>query len=180
MHLHNSYNSIRSFTSLPIISLLAPETPIQTDPYLYIYIFLLHDDCSIWTPNLTRWANRKCGFGYIVVPLSWRVSDATPPQTMAPRRPLPMGSASVQWLAGPLNVTFRGLAAVSIGFHRSGRRTRPHPDTFSKTNNQDKGLYCCDNKKTKVKKFLFAFKFPLWDPKMFSLWQWQPKGKVII
>ena len=102
-----------------------------------------------------------------IVPLSWRVSDATPPQTMAPRRPLPTGSASVQWLAGPLNVTFRGLAAVSIGFHRSGRRTRPHPDTFSKTNNQDKVLYCCDNKKTKVKKFLFAFKFPLWDPKMF-------------
>ena len=94
-----------------------------------------------------------------IVPLSWRVSDATPPQTMAPRRPLPMGSASVQWLAGPLNVTFRGLAAVSIGFHRSGRRTRPHPDTFSKTNNQDKGLYCCDNKKTKVKNFCLLLNF---------------------
>uniref|UniRef100_A0A2P2PNF7 Uncharacterized protein n=1 Tax=Rhizophora mucronata TaxID=61149 RepID=A0A2P2PNF7_RHIMU len=36
------------------------------------------------------------------------VSDATPPQTMAPRRPFPMGIASVQCFAGPLKVTFKG------------------------------------------------------------------------
>lgn len=84
---------------------------------------------------------------------------------MAPRRPLPMGSASVQWLAAPLNVTFRGLAAVSIGFLRSGRRTRPHPDPFSitltQTNNQDKGLYRCDHKKdnSNSKKFRLLLNF---------------------
>ncbi|KAF7811040.1 Alpha-L-fucosidase 2 [Senna tora] len=35
------------------------------------------------------------------LPLSWRISEATPPQIIAPRRPLPIGIASVQCLAGP-------------------------------------------------------------------------------
>ena len=43
-----------------------------------------------------------------LLPLSWSVSDATPPQTIAPRRPLPMGRASVQCLAGPKNLTLSG------------------------------------------------------------------------
>lgn len=42
-------------------------------------------------------------------PLMLRVSEETPPQIVAPRRPLPMGMASVQFREGPANVSFRGL-----------------------------------------------------------------------
>ncbi|WRX15057.1 hypothetical protein QQP08_007544 [Theobroma cacao] len=56
---------------------------------------------------------------------------------MAPRRPLPMGRASVQYLAGSLKVTLSGLevelweseGTIELGFKRSdtvGRRTRTH------------------------------------------------------
>lgn len=43
------------------------------------------------------------------LPLMLRVSEETPPQIVAPRRPLPMGMASVQFREGPANVSFRGL-----------------------------------------------------------------------
>src|ERR1039457_3361334 len=36
----------------------------------------------------------------IVYSLSWMGSEGTPPKTIAPRRPLPMGRASVQAVAG--------------------------------------------------------------------------------
>ena len=32
--------------------------------------------------------------------LSWNRSSGSPPKIIAPSRPLPMGSASTQWLAG--------------------------------------------------------------------------------
>lgn len=62
------------------------------------------------------------------------VSVATPPQTIAPRRPLPMGIASVQCLASPLKITFKAFFSVSFellddddedddGFHKSLSKT---------------------------------------------------------
>ena len=98
----------------------------------------------------------------VLVPLSMRVSDATPPQTMAPSRPLPIGSASVQCLAGPLNVIFRGLelppsASIELGFHRSfsaDRRTRSNPPS-SITDEEGKASEFVPS---------VCYKSTLWDP----------------
>jgi hypothetical protein len=48
------------------------------------------------------------------VRLSWSFSEATPPQTMAPRLPFPIGAASVKCSAGDENTTFSGRSSSSI------------------------------------------------------------------
>lgn len=74
------------------------------------------------------------------LPLSWRVSSLTPPHTIAPRRPFPMGIASVQCFAGPENVSFKGLelsVSTKLGFHRSlsvgGRTITQSPSSITST-----------------------------------------------
>lgn len=88
--------------------------------------------------NLIKFLKKGKGKCNFTLPLSWISSEATPPQTMAPKRPLPMGRASVQYLAGSLKMTFSGGLEVKhweweesmeLGFQRSdavGRCTITH------------------------------------------------------
>jgi hypothetical protein len=55
--------------------------------------------------------------------LSWSLSDSTPPHTMAPRRPFPIGAASVKYLAGDANTTFSGRASWSAVGHPTAEAT---------------------------------------------------------
>ena len=60
-------------------------------------------------PSLPTFSWGSFFFVVNYLPLSWRVSNATSPQIMAPSLPFPIGIASVQCLAGPRNVIFNGL-----------------------------------------------------------------------
>ena len=87
---------------------------------------LIYDNFMRWEPiaqrdafrpsylldmDLDKIKKRKEGVDDGCLRLSWSVSEATPPHTMAPRRPLPMGVASVQCFAGSENWTLRGRAS---------------------------------------------------------------------
>ena len=86
--------------------------------------------------------------------LSWSLSDSTPPHTMAPRRPFPIGAASVKYVAGDANTTFRGRASSSAGHPAAaaaasastGRRTQTHsapasePQSLSQSMGEKRGV----------------------------------------
>ena len=118
--------------------------PNSQNPEFYFHFFSFSNNQTNKIPR----SFFPISYTLLFLPLSWRVSCLTPPHTIAPSLPFPMGTASVQCFAGPENVSFKGLelsvVSTKLGFHKSfsvGGPTRTHsPSSITTTTKKRKKL----------------------------------------